>query len=82
MNEAQEQILVNVIEGISWDLKRIADTLEVIAGAKPINSIVPGSEVELFDGSKAVHVYCNSEFQAPMGLNRGSSLFYENTKND
>ena len=76
------QELIYVVETATVALERIAAALEVIAGAKPINSIVPGSEVELFDGSKAVHVYCNSEFQAPMGLNRGSSLFYENTKND
>ena len=69
------QELIYVVETATVALERIAAALEVIAGAKPINSIVPGSEVELFDGSKAVHVYCNSEFRAPMGFNRGSSLF-------
>lgn len=79
------QELIYAVKTATVALERIAAALEVIAGAKPINSIaniVPGSEVELFDGSKAVHVYCNNEFQAPMGLNRGSSLFYENTKSD
>lgn len=51
------------MESIAIDIKRIADSLEVMAGAKTINeirhNIVPGSEVELFDGSKAVQVYCN-----------------------
>lgn len=72
---------VVALEKIVSQQEEIIKRLDVIAGAKPINSIVPGSEVELFDGSKAVQVYCNNEFQAPMGLNRGSSLFHENTKN-
>lgn len=27
MNEAQEQVLINTIEGISWDLRRLTDKL-------------------------------------------------------
>ena len=64
MNENQEYILTHSIESLAIDVKRIADALEVLAGAKPINSIaniVPGSEVELFDGSFAAQVYCNTE---------------------
>lgn len=76
------QDLIYAVETATVALERIAAALEVIAGAKPIANIVPGSEVELFDGSKAVHVYCNNEFQAPMSLNRGSSLFHEGNKND
>ena len=74
------------LEKIVSQQEEIIKRLDVIAGAKTVSeihhNIVPGSEVELFDGSKAVQVYCNNEFQAPMSLNRGSSLFYENTKND
>lgn len=80
------QELIYVVETATVALERIAAALEVIAGAKTVSeihhNIVPGSEIELFDGSKAVQVYCNNEMRTPMGLNRGSSLFYENIKND
>lgn len=63
MLEWQEHALVSSLESLAIDIKRIADSLEVMAGAKTINeirhNIVPGSEVELFDGSFAAQVYCN-----------------------
>lgn len=39
MNDNQETALFGYIESIAIDIKRIADSLEVLAGAKPINSI-------------------------------------------
>lgn len=81
---AKERSVV-ALERLVTIQEEISKKLDVLIGARTINSlnnIVPSSEVELFDGSFSAQIYYNNEFQAPMSLNRGSSLFYENTKND
>lgn len=65
-----EYEIYSQLDAINGNLERIANALELMVGARALNSlnIVPGSEVELFDGSKAVQVYCNGQKEEDSSL--------------